>query len=441
MITSASPEHAPCVCWPDCCCHCWVANAEDFDVRTANIRLADGAWVLTARIDYHLTDKALAALDNGVTLTFRVEASITRERPWWTDPEVVDAKLDWRLSFEPLTKRYLVQYPDDREETSYATLFGALNAIGRVQSLPIAEAVRHQGRRNVRRGRAGRARSAEAARAAAGARVLEQRLQPRERLVRMDDRTVKPSRGSLALAACLAAGVAGLVLLTLTVENSDVFGRWHDTILIANLLGALALLVVLAVNLVQPAPRPAADGCRARASSCACSSRSPPSPPARCSSCSWCRSQFLHQGIETWADSRIATGPRAVAAALARRAGRRAAHRSRQDAARQRPALRLRAGADDRGTARDPARVGRRGDDRLRAQLPDRRHQQRGRTAAASRNCPAKTCCCSCHATAATWRSSRRARTNCRCARPWCSAPARRRRRRTAVPSGPVPGG
>jgi hypothetical protein len=119
-----------------------VANAEDFDVRTANVRLADDAWVLTARIDYHLTDKALAALDNGVTLTFRVETSITRERSWWLDPEVVDAKLDWRLSFEPLTKRYLVQYPDDREETSYATLFGALNAIGRVQSMPIAKASR-----------------------------------------------------------------------------------------------------------------------------------------------------------------------------------------------------------------------------------------------------------------------------------------------------------
>ncbi len=119
-----------------------VATAQDFDVRTANIRLADGVWALTARIDYRLTDKALAALENGVMLTFRVEVSVSRVRRWWTDPEVVNKKLDWRLSFEPLTKRYLVQYPDGREETSHASLFGALNAIGRVQSLPVAEASR-----------------------------------------------------------------------------------------------------------------------------------------------------------------------------------------------------------------------------------------------------------------------------------------------------------
>jgi hypothetical protein len=116
--------------------------AADFDVRTANIRLADSSWVLTARIDYRLTDKALAALENGITLTFRVEVSINRVRGWWTNPEVVDVVRDWRLSYEPLTKRYLVQYPDNREQTSHATLFGALNAMGRIQSVPIAEASR-----------------------------------------------------------------------------------------------------------------------------------------------------------------------------------------------------------------------------------------------------------------------------------------------------------
>jgi len=116
------------------------AHGDDFDVRTANMRLADGFWRLTARIDYRLTDKALAALDSGVALTFSVEVSASRVRNWWTDPEVLDVKRDWKLTYEPLTKRYLVKYPDDREETSHATLFGALNAMGRIQDLPIADA-------------------------------------------------------------------------------------------------------------------------------------------------------------------------------------------------------------------------------------------------------------------------------------------------------------
>ena len=118
------------------------ACAADFDVRTANIRLADGAWTLTARIDYRLTEKAIQALENGVTLTFRVEVSISRERRFWLDPEVVSDQRDWQLSYDALTKRYLVRYPDNREPTSHGTLFGALNALGRVQSLPIAEGAR-----------------------------------------------------------------------------------------------------------------------------------------------------------------------------------------------------------------------------------------------------------------------------------------------------------
>jgi hypothetical protein len=116
--------------------------ANEFDVRTANIRLDDGAWTLTARIDYRLTEEAVEALGSGVTLTFQVETSVSRVRRWWLDPEVISIRRDWQLSWDPLSKRFVVRYPDDREPTSHATLFGALNALGRVQDLLIADASR-----------------------------------------------------------------------------------------------------------------------------------------------------------------------------------------------------------------------------------------------------------------------------------------------------------
>ena len=114
------------------------ALAADFDVRTANIRRVADGWALTARIDYRLTPKALEALENGVALTFRVEVSASRVRGWLPDPEVLETQLDWQLSFDPLTQRYLVRYPDGRGATSHGTLFGALNALGRLQSVPLA---------------------------------------------------------------------------------------------------------------------------------------------------------------------------------------------------------------------------------------------------------------------------------------------------------------
>jgi len=115
------------------------AAAWDIDVRTASMGLADGQWRLTARIDYRLTTKALAALDNGVPLTFRVELTVDRVRRWLPNASVLAEHRDWQLSYEPLTKRYVVSYPDGRQPTSHGTLFGALNALGWVQALPVAE--------------------------------------------------------------------------------------------------------------------------------------------------------------------------------------------------------------------------------------------------------------------------------------------------------------
>lgn len=116
------------------------AVAATFDVRTANLRLADAGWVLTARIDYRLTDQAVRALESGITLTFRVEATVSRQRRWWFDPEVLEVRRDWQLSYDPLTKRYLVRHPGGRDPTSHGSLFGALTALGRVQGVVVADA-------------------------------------------------------------------------------------------------------------------------------------------------------------------------------------------------------------------------------------------------------------------------------------------------------------
>jgi hypothetical protein len=66
--------------------------------------------------------------------------SISRERRFWFDPEVVSLQRGWQLSYDALTKRYLVRNPDNQEQSTHGTLFGALNALGRVQNLVVAGA-------------------------------------------------------------------------------------------------------------------------------------------------------------------------------------------------------------------------------------------------------------------------------------------------------------
>jgi nitrogen fixation/metabolism regulation signal transduction histidine kinase len=123
----------------------------------------------------------------------------------------------------------------------------------------------------------------------------------------MDDESVSPRDGSLLLAGVLAAAVAGLALLTQTVQNSDVFGRWHDTILIANVGGALVLAGMLAVNLAQlvRARRRQVPGAALKLRMLVAFAALATGPVLVVFLVAL---QFLHRGIETWADDRIALG-------------------------------------------------------------------------------------------------------------------------------------
>ncbi len=121
----------------------------------------------------------------------------------------------------------------------------------------------------------------------------------------MADQDVNVRRGSLALAACLALGVAGLGLLTETVQNAAALGRWHDSILIANVLGALTLAVVLAVNVVRllGERRQQVPGARLKLRLLGAFTAIAAGPVLVVFVVSV---QFLDRGIETWADKRIA---------------------------------------------------------------------------------------------------------------------------------------
>ena len=121
---------------------CGTALAEGgrFDVRSASARQIDGVYFLDARIDYRLSDKALEALQNGLELTIQVQIEVIRKRPLLPDVGVAELSQDYLLSYQPLSRRYLVKNANSGEQSSYATLFSALNSIGRISRLPVIDA-------------------------------------------------------------------------------------------------------------------------------------------------------------------------------------------------------------------------------------------------------------------------------------------------------------
>lgn len=116
------------------------AKSKPFEVRSASSQLNDGVWFATARIDFRLSDDALEALENGVALTIQLQIEVTRVRRFWTDAKVASLKQGYVLSYQPLSERYVIKNLNSGEQNSFATLFSALNYMGRVVDLPIIDA-------------------------------------------------------------------------------------------------------------------------------------------------------------------------------------------------------------------------------------------------------------------------------------------------------------
>lgn len=110
-----------------------------FDVRSASTSVNEGVIYLDARLQLVLSDQALAALDNGVPLTIELMLEVVRERRFLPDPMDAELSLRYELEYRPLSQRYIVSNLNSGEQDSFATLYSALNNLGRIQDLPVLD--------------------------------------------------------------------------------------------------------------------------------------------------------------------------------------------------------------------------------------------------------------------------------------------------------------
>jgi hypothetical protein len=110
-----------------------------FEVRSATTEVIDGVHLLDARLQLVLSSEALAALESGVTLTIELQMQVIRERRWMTDATEAELAVRYELQYRPLSERYIVKNLNSGEQDSFATLYSALNSLGRVQGLPVID--------------------------------------------------------------------------------------------------------------------------------------------------------------------------------------------------------------------------------------------------------------------------------------------------------------
>lgn len=110
-----------------------------FEVRSASMQLVGGVYTLDARLQLVLSSEALDALSSGVPLVIELQLQLIHDRRWWWDDSDAELAVRFELEYRPLSQRYLVRNTNSGDQDSFATLYSALNNLGRVQGLPVID--------------------------------------------------------------------------------------------------------------------------------------------------------------------------------------------------------------------------------------------------------------------------------------------------------------
>lgn len=110
-----------------------------FDIRSATTVLNEGVYELESRLQLILSDEALEALNSGVPLTIELDFEVIRVRGLWFDALDATLTFTYELEYRPLSQRYIVRNINSGNQDSFATLYSALNNLGRIQGLPVVD--------------------------------------------------------------------------------------------------------------------------------------------------------------------------------------------------------------------------------------------------------------------------------------------------------------
>ena len=110
-----------------------------FEVRSASTSLDEGVHLLDARLQLVLSSEALEALNAGVPLTIEVQVQMIRKRRFYMDALDAELAVRFELEYRPLSQRYIVRNLNSGDQDSFATLYSALNNLGRITELPLID--------------------------------------------------------------------------------------------------------------------------------------------------------------------------------------------------------------------------------------------------------------------------------------------------------------
>ena len=105
----------------------WPARADTVQLSSFELTRGEEGLLLSFSAKFELSRTVEDALQKGVPLVFVAEANVFRDRWYWRDKHLNTATRNWRLAYQPLTRKYRVTFGGLNQ--NYDTLADALAAL------------------------------------------------------------------------------------------------------------------------------------------------------------------------------------------------------------------------------------------------------------------------------------------------------------------------
>jgi hypothetical protein len=115
-----------------------MAGAGSIEPLQASLTPGDDGYTLSAEFAVDLGSRLEEAVSRGVALSFNLEFTLSRKRWYWIDEHVAGHLLQYRLSYNALTRQYRLSVGNLHQ--SFASLEEALHVLGRLAALPVVAA-------------------------------------------------------------------------------------------------------------------------------------------------------------------------------------------------------------------------------------------------------------------------------------------------------------
>lgn len=125
----------------------WLPSAQagTITLTAANEHITNDMVMIDADADFQFSDDAIKAINSGVPITIECDVRVSRPRKLLWDSEVLNAHRDFVIERHALSKQFIIADQVTGDRRIHGSLELAIDDLGRIRNLPIAEAAQLKG--------------------------------------------------------------------------------------------------------------------------------------------------------------------------------------------------------------------------------------------------------------------------------------------------------